>query len=316
MKENDRMEPVQRKFRAIVVLTCLAVLMSAGCPASPPLGSERNPVKLAFVPSVDRKLIDANAKVIQTILEKITPYRYRITTPETYDAAWQALGNGNADVAALNTLGYIDANEQYGAQARLVQARFGSTTYQGAIFVHADSTVGAIEDLTGKHVALVDPRSTSGCLLPMMLLKDKSVVLRGTVFAHTHDAAISMVYRRQADAAAAFYSPPDTDGRIQDARRLLFQQYPDVAEKIKVVQLTASIPNDPIVFRKELTEAMKTSIADALVAMMGTKDGYDAWHSTYGATGFKKITDEIYGPVRMIFQGKAEPCSNSGPVTE
>jgi phosphonate transport system substrate-binding protein len=61
---------------------------------------------------------------------------------------------------------------------------------------------------------------------------DKGIQLKDSVFAMKHDSVITMMYQKQVDAGATFYSPPE-NGKIEDARRLVLQQYPDVEEKIK-----------------------------------------------------------------------------------
>lgn len=113
--------------------------------------------------------------------------------------------------------------------------------------------IKSIEDLT-KKAAYVDPASTSGYILPLKLLKDKKIETKETVFALKHDNVISMVYQGQVDAGAAFFSPSHKNEKgeeeIEDARRLVKTQYPDVEKKISIIGMSDSIPNDPFVFRK------------------------------------------------------------------
>ena len=59
-----------------------------------------------------------------------------------------------------------------------------------------------------------------------------------------------MIYNKEVDAGATFYSSPSGDGTIRDARVLIKKQFPDVSEKIKIIEITENIPNDPFVFRK------------------------------------------------------------------
>jgi phosphonate transport system substrate-binding protein len=101
------------------------------------------------------------------------------------------------------------------------------------------------------------------------------------------------------DAGATFYSPPE-DGVIQDARRLVQQQYPDVEKKIKIVTLTDSIPNDPIVFRKDLPEEIKETISQAILDYISTEEGREAFFKLYGVTAFKKSSDKDYDSVRSM----------------
>lgn len=270
------------------------------------LGTAENPIKLHFVPSVDAKVIEDNSKIFKTFLEANTPYKYDVTIPQSYVAVVEAFGTKRADVSAINTFGYVLANSRYGAEARLTVIRHGAATYQSMFVAKADSGIKKIEDLAGKKVAFVDPSSTSGYLLPQKTLKDKGVQTKETVFAQKHDNVISMVYQGQVDAGAAFYSPPSKNEKgqaeIEDARRLVKTQYPDVEKKIAIIDLSQHIPNDPIIFRKEMSEEMKNKIVDAMIAFVGTPEGKEAFKAIYGVTELKKATDADYDSVREMLK--------------
>lgn len=264
------------------------------------LGSADNPIKLFFVPSVDAKVIDSNSKVMKTWLEANTPYKYQINIPQSYVAVIEAFGAKGADVAALNTSGYIKANEKYQAEARLIVIRHGKKTYQSQ-FIAKKGRFKSIKDLAGKKVAFVDAASMSGYILPLKMLADAGVKLDGDpVFAMKHDNVVSMVYQGQADAGATFYSPPDEKEGIQDARRLVKTQYPDVEQKVEIIQLTDEIPNDPIVFRKDLPEDVKKTVADAFLKMVQTDEGREAFKAVYGVTAIESATDADYEPIRQM----------------
>ncbi len=287
-----------------------AILAVAACTKKEqPLGSAENPIKLFFVPSVDAKLIGEKSEIIKKYLETNTPYKFSVNVPASYVAVVEAFGTARAEIASLNTFGYILANEKYGVQALITVLRFGSDTYQAQIIAKADSKITEIKDLAGKKFAYVDPASTSGYLLPAKMFKDSAVEPKETVFANKHDNVVTMVYQGQVDAGATFYSPPE-EGKIHDARRLVLTQFPDVEKKIKIVKLTDSIPNDPIVFRKDLPEEMKTKVADALVAFVKTPEGKDAFHAMYGVTDLARSTDAKYDGVREMLKSLGKSAND------
>lgn len=281
----------------LLVVLFVAFAMTACTKKSADLGSAENPIKLHFVPSVDAKVIESNSQAFKDFLEKNTPYKFEITIPQSYIAVVESFGTKRADVAALNTFGYVLAHEKYGAEARLTVLRHGAATYQSQFIARADSGITKLEDLAGKKVAFVDAASASGYLLPMKTLKDRKIEPKETTFAFKHDGVVSMVYQKQVDAGATFYSPP-ADGKIEDARRLVLTQYPDVEQKIKIIDLSVAIPNDPVVFRKELSEDMKKTISDAFLKFVETEDGKKAFKEIYGVTELKTSTDQDYQPVR------------------
>ena len=252
------------------------------------------------MPSVDAKVIDSNSKIMKEWLEANTPYKYSINVPQSYIAVIGAFGAKGADVAAMNTSGYIKANEKYGAEARLIVIRHGKKTYQSQ-FIAKKGRFKALTDLNGKKVAFVDAASMSGYILPLKMLADAGVRLGGDpIFAMKHDSVVSMVYQGQVDAGATFYSPPDDKEGIQDARRLVRTQYPDVEDKIEIIKLTEEIPNDPIVFRKDLPEEVKKTITDAFLKMVLSDQGREAFKAVYGVTAIELATDKDYDSVRSM----------------
>lgn len=284
----------------ILSLVIAVVLGSVSCTKKrAEVGSQDNPVKLFFVPSVDVKVIEDSSKKVKEYLEKETGYKFEISIPQSYIAVVEAFGTDRADVAALNTYGYYLARTKYKAEARLTILRHGSNTYQSQFIVKAGSSIKSLEDFKGKKIAFVDPASASGYLLPLKMLRDKGVEPGEVVFAMKHDNVVSMVYNGQVEVGATFYSPA-FEGKIEDARRLVKTQYPDVEDKVKILQLSDPIPNDPIVFRANLPEEMKTKIANAFVSFVKTPEGKAAFKAIYGVDDFKPVTDAEYDSVLSL----------------
>lgn len=298
----------------LILLVTITGLTMSCTKKTAELGSAENPVKLHFVPSVDAKVIEENSKAFKDYLEKNTPYKYEITIPQSYVAVVEAFGTKRADVAAFNTFGYILAHDKYGAQAKMTVLRHGLATYQSQFIVKAGSPIKKLEDLAGKKVAFVEPASTSGYLLPMKTLKEKNIDPKETVFAGKHDNVVSMVYTGQVDAGATFYSPPFKDDKgvmqMEDARRLVLTQYPDVESKVVILSLSEPITNDPIVFRKEMPEDMKTKIVDSMMAFVATPEGKSAFKAIYGITDVKRATDADYDVARAMLKSTGQSAED------
>ncbi len=265
------------------------------------LGSYSNPIKFYFTPSVDANTISNNAKVLTDYLHKETGYYFTTAVPASYIAVVEAFGTDKVDVAAINTFSYLMAHAKYGAEARLRVVRQGQTSYCGEIIARAGSGIDNLKDLNGKSFAYVDPSSTSGYILPKDLFDSLGIKLGSTVFAMTHPNVVTMVYQRRADAGACYYAPPDPGtGAIMDARARVLSQFPDVADKIKIIGFTQYIPNDPIVFRKGLNRNMKEAITEALLKFVKTPAGKKAWEDIYDVTGLVRTTDSDYNGIRAL----------------
>lgn len=271
-----------------------------------------NPIKLFFVPSVDVKVLEDTSRSLKTFLESHTPYKVQVSIPPSFIAVVEAFGTARADVAGLNTYGYILAHKKYGVEARLTTVRNGESTYRGQFIARVDGPIKKIGDIAGKKLAFVDPASTSGYVLPAKYLKDHGIKPRDTVFAMRHDNVVSMVYQRQVDAGATFYVSP-VEGRIQDARMLVTAQYPDVESKIKIIELTDPIPNDPVVFRKELPEEIKKNLSAALIQYVETAEGKSTLQKLSGVTGFVPCSDKDYEKSRDFLKAVGETENKANP---
>lgn len=282
-------------------LIAIAALLSSCTASKGELGTFNNPIKFFLVPSVEHAALESSGEAMKAYLEANTPYKYKISIPTSYIAVVEAFGSKRADVASLNTYGYMIAHKRFKTEARLTVIRAGESTYRSQIITRFNSGIKKLEDINGKRFAYVDPTSASGYLLPVKLLNDKGIKPKQTVFAQRHDNVISMIYQGQVDAGATYYSPP-LKGEIQDARLLVLAQYPDVEKKIVQVALTDPIPNDPIVFRADLPEDMKFRIARALIDFVTTEQGRMALEKTFAVTGFKPATDKDYDSTRKMFE--------------
>lgn len=268
------------------------------------LGTLKNPVKLYFTPSVDAEKITLSAKPLVRFLEKETGYYFDVAVPTSYIAVVEAFGTGRADIAIINSFSYLLANEKYGAIAGLRVIRTGKqANYRGQIIVRVDTGIEKIEDLDGRSIAYVDASSASGYILPSSLLKKKGIKPAKETFAMKHDNVVTMVYQRQVDAGATFYSPPHPEtGEPLDARARVKKQYPDVFDKIKILALTDSLPNDPVVFRKGMSRAMVNKIKKALLKFANSEEGKKILPDIYSIEGLIEAKDADYDLLRKLIR--------------
>ncbi|HAZ15014.1 MAG: phosphonates-binding protein [Bdellovibrionales bacterium GWA2_49_15] len=285
-------------FKLTVLL--LGLMLVFGCQKQDELGSRNNPIKLYFTPSVDATIIASNSQEFLKYIEKETGLFFETGIPTNYIAVVEAFGSERADIAVMNSFGYLMANEKYGAHAKLTVLRYGENFYRGQIIANTKSNIKEVKDLQGKKFAFTDPSSTSGYMFPLKILKENKVETESTVFAQKHDNVVTMVYQGQVDAGATFYSPPAEDGTIRDARARVQTQFPDVEDKVKIVALTEKIPNDPFVFRKGLPDAIVEKFITALKKFLSTESGQKVFKNIYSVDSIVDSTDADYDGLRAM----------------
>ena len=277
------------------------VKMEAEVPVAQ-LSVEENIIDFYFTPSVDDNIVKEKGQLLLDFLSKETDLRYKIRIPKNYDEMIGDFGNNKADVAIMNSQSYIKAHDEYGASAKLRAVRYGRSTYFGQIIGNADKGINSLKDIQGKTIAYTDRSSTSGYLFPQKILKESGVKPGKSVFAGKHDTVVKMVYEGIADAGATFYSEPASDGTIRDARARMLNQYPDVAEKVKIITVTKPIPNDPIVFNKDLASDISYEISLGIIKFMSTEQGKDIMKALYSTEGFVRCADSDYDDLRQALR--------------
>jgi phosphonate transport system substrate-binding protein len=285
--------------RALIGFLLGLVCLSAF--AEDKLGTRENPVKIFFTPSVDSNTIATNSTGFLKFMEKETGYYFKSGIPANYVAVVEAFGSNRADVAVMNSFGYLLANSKYGAEAKLKALRHGKDYYAGAIYVSEKSGIKTLKDLNGKKFAFTDSSSTSGYLYPLKIFKEEKIKLGNTMFAIKHDNVITMIYQGQVDAGAAFYSDA-YNGQIKDARERVLTQFPDVEKKVKVLKITDKIPNDPFVFRKGMDPAMTMKIINSLIKYLGTEEGKTVFKNIYAIDGIVPAANKDYDSLRAVIK--------------
>jgi phosphonate transport system substrate-binding protein len=281
----------KRLWLVFAVLVIVTALTLTGC-GTPKLGTEKNPVVMFFVPSGDTQEIIASGDLLAEMLTEKTGYVIKAEVGTDFAAAREAMGAGKAHVGWLNTFNYILTNEKYGVDAGLVTVRYGATSYKGQINVLADSGIGSLADLKGKVMCWVDPNSTSGYIIPRIMLQangiDPDADFAKTVEAGSHNNVITQVYNGECDAGATF----------DDARSSVEDDLPDVKEKVTILATTPDIPNDNVSFIKDMPEEMRTKIVNALLEISESEEGKEALNTLYSIAGLEKSDDSFYDGFR------------------
>lgn len=321
-----RKDTLALRARGACCALLLALLLgSISCQSkSVEVGDEDRPFTMYFVPSVDAQGIAVSADKVTRYLEyamsqKLSggerPFYIESAIPTSYIAVVEAFGSNMADFAALTAFSYILARDikGYPVEAFLGVVRGkDQRTYRGEIITHVDSGIDDLAQLQGKKFAFTDPASTAGFVMPSKLFRDLGIEPGEHVFGNKHDVVVTMVYQRQVEAGACYYSPPettvtaqgDTAIRIRDAREKVLTQFPDVEEKVKILALTEEIPNDPWVIRSNLFDdpARQRAFVEALVTSLleyaATEEGKVALEELYAISGLARIEDSTFDSLR------------------
>jgi phosphonate transport system substrate-binding protein len=277
----------------LVALALLSVaLVLAGC-GEPELGTEGNPIVMSFVPSGDTQDIISSGDELAAMIKGKTGLEIQANVGTDFAAVREAMGAEQAHIGWLNTFNYVLAHEKYNVDAALVTVRFGSTTYNGQINIGADAGITELADLKGKVFCWVDPNSTSGYIIPRIMLLangiDPDSDFAQQVEAGSHNNVITQVYNGDCDAGASYV----------DARSSIEEDFPDVNEKVLVLAETTDIPNDNVAFIESFPEEMREEIVTALLEIAQTPEGQEALDTLYSIEGLQAADDAFYDAFRV-----------------
>jgi phosphonate transport system substrate-binding protein len=305
----------------------------------PSIGSEEHPIKVLFVPSVDANVIVTGGQVMADALKEATGLNFEVSVPTSYAATIEEMCASPADTMAfIPAFGYVLANNLCGVDVAFKATRRGWGVYWTMFVVARDSDIQSIEDLEGKKWAYPDAGSTSGYLVPKVMLDEAGVTPGEVLEAGGHPQAVRAVVAGEADFGTAFFSPwaapegeaawkqgddPEVpvdfstcalnedksqllcDGyRVLDARANIREEFPDVVAKVRILSLSPDIPNDTMSFGPEFPADLRAQIEASLVEFVET----DAWLESlgsedfYGWSGVEAATDEEYDFIRLMVQ--------------
>ena len=284
-----------RVFYLALIILLVGSLFLSGC-GEKELGTEENPIILAVVPSGETETVVAGFDEVASLIYDESGLVVEPFVATEYAGVIEALCSDppKAHMASLATFAYVIAHEKGCADAELVATRYGSAVYNGQIFVRADSGIETLADLEGKTFCRPDPLSTSGWIIPSITLRaagvDPDTDLAEIVDAGSHDAVVAAVYNGDCDAGATYV----------DARSAIEDEHPDVMDVLKVIEISADIPNDGVQWHPSISQEIRDKVNNALLAISETEAGQEALYTAYEWNALEAHGDDFYDAFRQV----------------
>ena len=299
------------------------------------LGSPERPIQVLFVPSVDAQVIVAGGEIMDQALTDATGLEFEVSVPTSYAATIEEMcANPGDTMGFIPAFGYVLASQLCQVDVGFKAVRFGWGVYWAQFLVARDSDIQSLEDLAGLSWAYPDPGSTSGFLFPSVALDEAGVEPGETVEAGGHPQAALALYNGEVDFATTFFSPPLIEGgewqigddpeipddlvdscapneegqlwcgdyRVLDARASAIEDAPDIVQQVRILDITAEIPNDTLSFGPDFPADLRTQIEAALAAFAETPEWEESigHQDFYAWSGIEPATDAEYDIVRTV----------------
>lgn len=278
-----------KSFRYVIALSVLSVSMFAS-------GQEINFGVIATdSASVERERWEP----LFRDMEKKTGLTVKAFYAPDYAGVVEAMRFNKVQVAWYGNKAAIDAVDRSNGEvfAQILRSD-GSLGYYSLLITQKDSPYNNLNDVLKNsksiNFGIGDPGSTSGFLVPSYYVFAMNKVDPRTAFKTirnaSHGANIQAVLAKQVDVAT---------NNTEETDKLELTK-PEMAKELKIIWKSPLIPNDPIVWRKDLDPAIKAKVKSFLIGYGKTDADKAVLKNIYNYSGFKESTNDQLIPIRQL----------------
>jgi len=218
-------------------------------------------VKLGIIPVEGGSESKLRFEPLQKHLQKTLGIPVEIVTAGDYAGVITAMTHNHIQFAFFGPRSYVEAVER--AEAELVAMELdedGNPGYSPIIIARKDSGIRTMAEAKGRTFVYTDPNSTSGYLVPAIVLSrdlklDPERHFSRISFSGSHGASILAVKNGSVDLAATNDS---------DLKRMI-ERGAVGADDILVVHRGNPLPGAPMVCRRDLPASLKAAFLGALL---------------------------------------------------
>lgn len=223
-----------------------------------------------------------------------------VMVPSSYCAVIEGMLAATVDLARLGPAAYISAKKQDPGITPFATVTSKTPTlgnedifYHSVLIVRNDSPYKTIASLRGKKVALVDPDSTSGALIPRHIFSQKiglplKKYFSQVVYSGAHDQSLQNLRKNRMDAAfvsSSILTMPTANGKTNQ-------------DEFRTLWTSQAIPRSPFVLRGQLCPDLKRKIIAVFLGKGGNAN--KNLMQTLNAVRFAPVSDQDYQILRNL----------------
>ena len=247
------------------------VLAAAGAVLTLVPGYTPRTFRMGFTPVESGATMQQITEPVVAAMSKSLGMKVVTFVAADYVGTVEAMRSRKLDAAMLSPAAMVLARLKAGSKPILKTRYKGKTSYFAVIFALKEAPIKTLQDLKGKTFAFVDPGSTSGYVVPWLMMKKAGVRadrdLGNIMNAGTHDAVLQAVLHGQAQAGATFQKEkgvwPLADS-IKDPAEL---------KRLRVVAYSDPIPDQGIAVHPDLDPALQKKVSGFSEHLSDTPEG-------------------------------------------
>lgn len=239
---------------------------------------------------------------VMDYLSRNTSYQFELKLGKTYEDAVHDLCSGEAQIAFLSALTYLEAHKQCDAIPMLRSLNeHGEPFYRGVTIVRDDSGIKSLKDLRGHSFAFASFHSTSGNLIPRCYLFQAGISLSDFSYYENlwhHDSVAKAVLQGKYDA-----------GAVKDAVGYQYEK-----KGLRILFISDPIPAMPVVVRPDCDPQLMASVKAALLKIdpgdSTQQESMKSWKNEF-RYGFIETSDADYNDIRRLLNDAPRQCGAS-----
>lgn len=276
-----------KKFKLMMIILAAAISLIGYAYTS--MAQEPKVLTFGLTPTEDAETILRNVKPTMEFLSKKLNMQVKTFVTTDYSSIIEAFRAKKLDVARLGPLTYVLSSKLANIEPFMVEIgeKEKSAMYRAIFITRSDSDILSIGDLKGKSFAFVDPASTSGHVIPKLIMKkwglDPDKDLKQVFYSGGHDASVMAVKNKKVNAAAI------SETRLYD----MYTKGYAKPEEFRIFLFSDPIAESPYVYRKDLPEDFKAKIREAFMSIPIVQ-----YKSYRKVSGFVPANDAMYDDLR------------------
>jgi len=255
-------------------------------------------VYFGVIPSDNPRIAYEKYQPLMDYLSEHSPYRYELVLKKTYEDTVEALGRGEIEVALLGPLTYLEAHKEFGAICILKGITVDGKPFDHSVIVTSEkSGIKEVSDIKGRSFAFASTKSTSGNLIPRLMLAEHGIhlnELKGYKNFDYHDSVVKWILRGRYDAGAV--------------RKVVADRYLPLG--LRIIAVSEPVPTAPVVIGPKTPYIIVEDVKSLLLDLKNTDDGRAVLEKLDPGFrgGFVEAEDRDYEGIRKMINDVPETC--------
>lgn len=299
------MKPIQTLLsRATIPLLSAVAIVALGAGAFlRSAHADPSAITFLFQKQKDPAAIQEQARKVGDTLTNYLGTKVVTRVPGDYAATVQALVSKTADVAYLDSMGFLLARRDGGARILLAEQRMDAggalrTDYDSVFVTTRGSSLDSLHDIISNassiRMVFTSPTSTSGYVMAVHRLvqegalaagENPASIFKSVAYGGGYTQALEEVVAGRADVAAvSFYAVEGPSSEKYLSREKL--------DKLKVIARSPGVPTHVIALRAGLSDEQARKFKAAILRL--TREAPELLSDVYGASRFVEVDEDLH----------------------